>query len=141
MGAEKFGWSKRTPEVGSMKRGDVILGWGVAAASWGAGRGRVHDQCHAEPGRNGSRELRNAGSGNRNVHVFAMVVSEKTGIPLEKIHVVIGDSSLAPGTDVGRIDGDGDGSACGLRGCGRRGAVGADHGGAVEWVAVLWQGS
>ena len=36
VGAEKFGWSKRTPEVGSMRRGDTVLGWGVAAASWGA---------------------------------------------------------------------------------------------------------
>src|ERR1700744_6151021 len=27
LGAEKFGWSKRTPEIGSMKRDDVTLGW------------------------------------------------------------------------------------------------------------------
>ena len=39
LGAEKFGWSRRTPEVGSMRKGDLILGWGVAAASWGANRG------------------------------------------------------------------------------------------------------
>src|SRR5260370_42086110 len=39
MGAEKFGWSRRTPAVGSMRKGDLILGWGVAVASWGAGRG------------------------------------------------------------------------------------------------------
>jgi len=29
--------------------------------------------------------------------VFAQVVSEKTGIPLEKIDVVLGDSTLVPG--------------------------------------------
>jgi xanthine dehydrogenase YagR molybdenum-binding subunit len=30
LGAEKFGWSKRTPEVGSMKRDGLTLGWGMA---------------------------------------------------------------------------------------------------------------
>jgi xanthine dehydrogenase YagR molybdenum-binding subunit len=39
VGSKKFGWEKRTPAVGSMRKGDLILGWGVAAASWSAGRG------------------------------------------------------------------------------------------------------
>ena len=38
LGAEKFGWSKRTPEVGSMKRDGLTLGWGMAGCSWLAGR-------------------------------------------------------------------------------------------------------
>src|SRR6266496_3497112 len=33
LGAEKFGWSKRIPEVGSMKRAGLILGWGMAGCS------------------------------------------------------------------------------------------------------------
>jgi xanthine dehydrogenase YagR molybdenum-binding subunit len=32
LGAEKFGWSKRNPEIGAMKRDELILGWGMAAA-------------------------------------------------------------------------------------------------------------
>jgi xanthine dehydrogenase YagR molybdenum-binding subunit len=38
VGAEKFGWSRRTPEIGSMKRDGLTLGWGVAACSWLAAR-------------------------------------------------------------------------------------------------------
>src|SRR5438132_1353644 len=38
LGAEKFGWAKRTPEVGSMKREGLILGWGFAGATWVAAR-------------------------------------------------------------------------------------------------------
>src|SRR2546428_11489772 len=38
LGAEKFGWPKRTPEVGSMKRDGLILGWGMAGCSWIAAR-------------------------------------------------------------------------------------------------------
>jgi len=37
-GKQKFGWDKRTPAVGSMRRDGKILGWGMAAASWGAYR-------------------------------------------------------------------------------------------------------
>jgi CO/xanthine dehydrogenase Mo-binding subunit len=37
-GIEKFGWSKRNPAVGSMKRYGLTLGWGMAAASWLAER-------------------------------------------------------------------------------------------------------
>src|SRR5947199_10837192 len=32
-GGEKFDWSKRNPEVGSMKQNDLTLGWGVAGAA------------------------------------------------------------------------------------------------------------
>src|SRR5215471_8256681 len=34
VGAEKFGWSKRNPAVGSMKRDGLTLGWGMAGCSW-----------------------------------------------------------------------------------------------------------
>ena len=33
-GAEKFGWAQRTPDVGSMKRDGLTLGWGVGACVW-----------------------------------------------------------------------------------------------------------
>ncbi len=35
-GAERFGWSKRNPKVGSMRNGDLILGWGMATCTWPA---------------------------------------------------------------------------------------------------------
>jgi xanthine dehydrogenase YagR molybdenum-binding subunit len=101
IGAERFGWSRRTPEVGSMRKGDLILGWGVAAASWGANRG----VCEA------SVELRNDGTarvscgtqdiGTGTYTVIAQIVSDKTGIPVGKIDVVLGSSSLPPGPTSG----------------------------------------
>src|SRR5882724_9651008 len=38
LGAEKFGWSKRNSDVGSMRRDGLILGWGMAGCSWVAAR-------------------------------------------------------------------------------------------------------
>jgi xanthine dehydrogenase YagR molybdenum-binding subunit len=101
VGSERFGWSRRTPEVGSMRKGDLILGWGVAAASWGANRG----VCEA------SVNLRTDGTalvfcgtqdiGTGTYTVIAQIVSDKTGIPVDKIDVVLGSSSLPPGPTSG----------------------------------------
>ena len=105
-GAEKFGWAKRTLAVGSMRRkgemgNDLILGWGVAGASWGAFRG----PCQA------SVSLLNDGTarvscgtqdvGTGTYTVFAQIVSDRTGIPVDRIRVVLGDSSLVPGPTSG----------------------------------------
>src|SRR5467141_3970291 len=38
LGSEKFAWSKRKPEVGSMKRDGLILGSGMAGCAWVAAR-------------------------------------------------------------------------------------------------------
>src|SRR5438876_5279808 len=38
LGAEKFGWAKRTSKVASMKRDGLTLGWGMAGCSWLAAR-------------------------------------------------------------------------------------------------------
>jgi xanthine dehydrogenase YagR molybdenum-binding subunit len=101
LGAEKFGWSHRTPEVGSMRKGDLILGWGVAAASWGANRG----VCEA------SVSLRSDGTarvscgtqdiGTGSYTVIAQVICDKTGLPIDKVDVVLGSSSLPPGPTSG----------------------------------------
>lgn len=97
VGAEKFGWSQRNPKVGSMRRGGLILGWGMAACSWVAER----QPCTA------TVELNNDGTvrvscatqdiGTGTYTIFAQVVNDKLGVPLHKIKVVLGDSSLPPG--------------------------------------------
>ena len=110
VGAEKFGWSRREPAVGSMRRkvevgpnkgNDIIVGWGMAAASWGAGRG----PCQA------SVALLNDGTarvscgtqdiGTGTYTIFAQVVSDRTGIPVDRVRVVLGDSALTPGPTSG----------------------------------------
>jgi len=101
LGAEKFGWSRRTPEVGSMRKGDVILGWGVACASWGAGRGvsEAAVSLRSDGTARVSSGTQDIGTGTYTV--MAQVVSDKTGIPIENIRVVLGDSSLPPGPTSG----------------------------------------
>ena len=97
VGAEKFGWSRRTPQVGSMKKDGLILGWGVAGCSWIAER----------MGTEASVDLRDDGTarvscatqdiGTGTYTVLSQIVADKTGIPHHKIEVVLGDSDLPPG--------------------------------------------
>jgi xanthine dehydrogenase YagR molybdenum-binding subunit len=97
LGAEKFGWSKRTPEVGSMKRDGLTLGWGVAGCAWLAAR------FPAEA----SVQLRDDGTvrvacatqdiGTGTYTILAQLASQKTGVPLDKVEVALGDTSLPAG--------------------------------------------
>jgi len=97
VGAEKFGWSKRTPEVGSMKRDGITLGWGVAACSWLAAR--IGTDATVELRQDGTARVacgtQDIGGGTYTV--LAQVASHQTGLPVSKVEVVLGDSSLPPG--------------------------------------------
>ena len=97
LGAEKFGWKQRTSEVGSMKRDGLVIGWGVAAASWVAGRsgtqarvslnddGTVRVAC-------GTQDI-----GTGTYTIFAQCVHARTGVPMDRIMVVLGDTRLPTG--------------------------------------------
>jgi xanthine dehydrogenase YagR molybdenum-binding subunit len=96
-GAKKFGWDKRTTEVGSMRRNGKILGWGLAGASWVALRlpctAVVEFQANGRVSvRSGTQDI-----GTGTYTIFAQVVHEKTGVPLDRIDVILGDSSLPDG--------------------------------------------
>jgi xanthine dehydrogenase YagR molybdenum-binding subunit len=97
VGAKKFGWERRTSEIGSMRRDGKILGWGLAGASWVA----LSLPCtaHVEFHANGRVSVRSGTQdiGTGTYTIFAQVVHEKTGIPLDRIDVVIGDSALPDG--------------------------------------------
>jgi xanthine dehydrogenase YagR molybdenum-binding subunit len=98
VGAEKFGWSKRNPAIGSMRNADgVIVGWGMASCSWQAIR--FETEASVQIRRDGTARVvcgtQDIGTGTYTV--IAQLVSHETGLPLNKIEVVIGDSSLPPG--------------------------------------------
>ncbi|MGA8023057.1 MAG: xanthine dehydrogenase family protein molybdopterin-binding subunit [Candidatus Acidiferrales bacterium] len=100
-GAEKFGWSRRNPKVGSMREGDLILGWGMATCTWPASRhaAEVRVRLLADGTARASCATQDIGTGTYTV--FAEVVSDKTGISVDKVQVVLGDSSLPPGPTSG----------------------------------------
>jgi xanthine dehydrogenase YagR molybdenum-binding subunit len=96
-GAEKFGWSKRTPGIGSMTRDGKIIGWGVAGCSWLALR--MPTEAAVELKSDGTVRVTCATQdiGTGTYTVAAQVVSSETGVPTDKIEVVLGDTDLPPG--------------------------------------------
>jgi xanthine dehydrogenase YagR molybdenum-binding subunit len=97
LGAEKFGWSKRTPQVGSMKRDGLILGWGMAGCSWIAGR--FASEASVELRDDGTARVACATQdiGTGTYTNLAQLASHKTGVPLDKVEVALGDTSLPKG--------------------------------------------
>src|SRR5437660_450307 len=97
LGAEKFGWSKRNAAIGSMNRDGLTLGWGMAGAAWVAARfpaaasvqlrddGTVRVAC-------GTQDI-----GTGTYTILAQLAAQKTGVPLDKVEVVLGDTSLPEG--------------------------------------------
>lgn len=100
-GAEKIGWKHRTPEVGSMRRNGKVIGWGLAGASWSAAR--IPCTASVELCPNGRVCVRCATQdiGTGTYTVFAQVIHAKTGVPLDRIDVFLGDSSLPDGPTSG----------------------------------------
>jgi xanthine dehydrogenase YagR molybdenum-binding subunit len=97
VGAKKFGWEKRTSAIGSMRRDGKILGWGMGAASWVALR--LPCTASVEFCANGRLCVRCATQdiGTGTYTVFAQMLSSKTGVPLDRIDVILGDSALPDG--------------------------------------------
>jgi xanthine dehydrogenase YagR molybdenum-binding subunit len=97
LGAEKFGWSKRKPEVGSMKRDGLTLGWGMAGCTWIATR--VGAEANVELRDDGTVRVacgtQDLGTGTYTI--LAQLASQKTGVPLDKVDVALGDTSLPEG--------------------------------------------
>ncbi|MFC0338080.1 xanthine dehydrogenase, molybdenum binding subunit apoprotein [Kushneria avicenniae] len=95
--AEKFGWHDRNPDVGSMRDGHEIIGYGMAACNWEA----LKRECEARV------SLRADGTayvtcatqdiGTGTYTIIAQTVSDLTGLPIEKITVRLGDTSYPKG--------------------------------------------
>jgi xanthine dehydrogenase YagR molybdenum-binding subunit len=97
LGAEKFGWSKRTPEVGSMKRDGLSLGWGMAGCSWLAGRFAAAASVQLRDDGTARVACATQDIGTGTYTNLAQLASHKTGVPLENIEVALGDTSLPDG--------------------------------------------
>ena len=97
LGAEKFGWSKRTPEVGSMKRDGLTLGWGMAGCAWIAARFPAEASVQLRDDGTARVACGTQDIGTGTYTILAQLASQKTGVPLDKVEVALGDTSLPAG--------------------------------------------
>jgi xanthine dehydrogenase YagR molybdenum-binding subunit len=97
LGAEKFGWSKRTREVGSMKRDGLILGLGMAGCAWVAARFPAEANVQLRDDGTARVACGTQDIGTGTYTILAQLASERTGVPLDKVEVLLGDTSLPEG--------------------------------------------
>jgi xanthine dehydrogenase YagR molybdenum-binding subunit len=96
-GAERFGWSRRNPAIGSMRDGDTILGWGVAACTWMAER--FNAEAKITLFNDGTVRVASGTQdiGTGTYTVIAQMAAGLVGVDVDVVKVVIGDSNLPPG--------------------------------------------
>ena len=96
-GAEKFGWSQRQMQLRAQRQGDLLVGWGMAAATFPALRGRAEAKVRLLP--DGTAHVLTSANdmGTGAYTVVAMTAAETLGLPLEKVKVELGDSILPNG--------------------------------------------
>ncbi len=94
LGAEQFGWNKRNPQPGKNREGRWLVGYGVA----GAFRGNLltTSAARVRVDRNGvvtvETDMTDIGTGSYTI--IAQTAAEMLGVPLDKVNVLLGDSSF-----------------------------------------------
>jgi xanthine dehydrogenase YagR molybdenum-binding subunit len=90
--AERFGWSRRNPEPRSMREGAVLIGWGMAAATYPANFGSASALARLLP--DGRAEVASAASdmGPGTWTSMTQVAAETLGLPIDRVTFTLGDS-------------------------------------------------
>ena len=96
IGAEKFGWSARNMEPRKHKKGNYLIGYGMATATYPGGRSASTVKVQMKANGDVTVSTASIDIGTGTYTVLAQTASDALGIPVEKISIKLGDSSLPP---------------------------------------------
>jgi xanthine dehydrogenase YagR molybdenum-binding subunit len=93
-GAEAFGWSRRSHEPRSMRDGHTLIGWGMATSTYPTNHFPAHVRVRIKSDgtvlvQSGTQDI-----GTGTYTIMTQVAAETLGLPIEKVVVELGDSSL-----------------------------------------------
>jgi CO/xanthine dehydrogenase Mo-binding subunit len=94
VGAERFGWAKRDPRVGSMRKGRRLVGYGMAGATYEWASSPC--QGTISIGRDGRARVRSAATdiGTGTYTIAAQVAAQLLGLDASQVDVTLGDSDM-----------------------------------------------
>jgi CO/xanthine dehydrogenase Mo-binding subunit len=94
VGAERFGWARRTPVIGSMRDGNWLVGYGMAGVTFTSGQALC--QATVSIRRDGTAHVRSAATdlGTGTYTIATQVTAELLGLDIDQVQVEIGDSDL-----------------------------------------------
>jgi len=95
-GAGRFGWAGRTPEIGSMREGNQLIGYGMAGVTFGQNSPACRVTISVS--RDGTALVRSAATdiGTGTYTIAAQLAAGLLGLRLGQVRVEIGDSDLPP---------------------------------------------
>jgi len=93
-GADRFGWSRRSPTPRSMRDGRTLIGWGLPTGVWEAQQESA--AAKAVLTADGRLTVSSATSdiGTGTYTIMTQIAAERLGLPLEQVTFILGDSSL-----------------------------------------------
>ena len=93
-GAERFGWARRTPGIGSMRDGNWLVGYGMAGVTFTSGQAPC--QASVSIRRDGTAHVRSAATdlGTGTYTIATQVTAGLLGLDIDQVRVEIGDSDL-----------------------------------------------
>ena len=94
VGAERFGWSTRKPEPRSMSDGKLLIGWGMATATYHTLRGPAGARVRVFADGHAIVESAASDMGPGTYTAMTQVASDAIGIPPERVHFSLGDSTF-----------------------------------------------
>jgi xanthine dehydrogenase YagR molybdenum-binding subunit len=94
IGAERFGWKDRKPQPRSMKRGNKLVGWGMATATYPTNRSA--GECSATLMADGSAVFRSATQdlGTGTYTVMTQIAADAIGLPVQQVRFELGESTM-----------------------------------------------
>lgn len=93
-GAEKFGWNQRNPKPRSMKRGNKLVGYGMATGIWDANR--IFGRAEAIMTSDGKVEVKSAVTdiGTGTFTIMTQIAADELGLPIEDVTFSYADSKM-----------------------------------------------
>ncbi len=101
LGAEKFGWAKRNPQPRSMHDGDLLMGWGMATATYPAYTMPAAAKVQLRVDGSATVQCATHDLGTGAYTAMTQISSEQLGLPFEKITFELGKSDFPFGPVAG----------------------------------------
>jgi xanthine dehydrogenase YagR molybdenum-binding subunit len=101
MGAERFGWSKRTPQPRSMRDGNQLVGYGMASALYPAHRSPAYARATLQADGTATVVCGTQDIGTGTYTIMTQVAAQALGLPVESVRFDLGDTAMPVGPHSG----------------------------------------
>jgi xanthine dehydrogenase YagR molybdenum-binding subunit len=92
--AERFGWAKRKPAPRSMRDGRLLVGWGMATATYPANQSPASAMARIRADGTALVQSGTQDIGTGTYTIMTQVAADTLGLPLERVRFELGDTAL-----------------------------------------------